>query len=96
MSEFILEALHNFVIVRTTNKEQKKGSIYLPDSVGGEQNDFAEVVSVGPACVGDLKVGDVVLCPEVGDIEWTDEDDDDRKYILIEETGIAARVNDWS
>jgi co-chaperonin GroES (HSP10) len=92
MSEFMLEALHNYVIVRTADKESKKGMIYLPETSGDSQHDFAEVVSVGPDCHGTLTIGDIVLCPEVGDIEWTDEDDGDRKYILIEETGIAARV----
>ena len=87
-----LEALGNYVILKITEKVKMKGQIHLPDSVGGDNNDFAEVMSVGPACEGNLLIGDMVLCPEVGDYEWIDEDDDDQRYFLVEENTIAARV----
>jgi co-chaperonin GroES (HSP10) len=87
-----LEALHNYVILKLDKKAAMKGNIHLPESAVEDQADFAKVISVGPACEGDIKFGDLVLCPEVGDTEWTDEDDKDQRYMLIEETAIAARV----
>jgi co-chaperonin GroES (HSP10) len=88
-----LEALGNYVILKVSPKEKKKGTIHLPDSAVEGNEDFAEVMSVGPLCEGGLMLGDLVLCPECGDIEWTDEDDNDQVYYLIEETAIAARVS---
>lgn len=88
----VLEALHNYVILKITEGKKQKGVIALPDSAAKAQEDFAEVVSVGPSCEGGLEEGDMVLCPECGDYEWTDEDNKDQKYMLIEETAIAARI----
>jgi len=87
-----LEALHNYVILKINKREAKKGSIHLPESAVKDQADFAEVISVGPKCEGGIEVGNLVLCPEVGDTEWTDEEDEDQQYMLIEETAIAAKV----
>jgi co-chaperonin GroES (HSP10) len=89
---FLLEALGNYVILKVNQKEKMKGTIHIPDSAVEGNADFAEVMSVGPLCESGLKLGDMVLCPECGDIEWTDEDDDDQKYYLVEESAIAARL----
>lgn len=89
---FPLEALGNYVILKINPKSKMKGQIHLPDSASEGNEDFAEVVSVGPLCVGNLEAGDMVLCPEVGDFEWTDEDDNDQKYFILEETAIPAKV----
>lgn len=86
-----LEALHNYVIVKVESKGNKRGAIHLPDSAAGGNEDFAEVISVGPACEG-VYVGDVVLCPETGDYEWVDEADDGQQYFMFEETVLPARV----
>jgi co-chaperonin GroES (HSP10) len=86
-----LEAMHNFVILKVNEREKKKGTIHLPDSAAQGNEDFAEVVSVGPLC-DSVRMGDVVLCPEAGDYEWTDENDDYQLYYMVEEHTIPAKV----
>ena len=87
-----MEALGTYIILKVSPKAKKKGTIHLPDSAAEGNEDFAEVMSIGPSCEGDLKVGDMVLCPECGDYEWTDEDDEDQLYYLLEENAIPARL----
>jgi co-chaperonin GroES (HSP10) len=87
-----LEALGNYVILKVKELSAKKGSICLPDSAVEGYEDFATVVSIGPMCERELMVGDEVLCPEVGEYEWTDEEDSDQRYFLVEENTIPAKV----
>ena len=46
--------------------EKSTGGILIPDSVKSRDNKRAVVTSKGPECVGEIKLGDVVLLPQVG------------------------------
>jgi co-chaperonin GroES (HSP10) len=69
-----IEAIYNAVIVKTIDSEETySGNIIVPD-LGKENNQIAEVVSVGPghySATGvfietTLKVGDKVILPTMG------------------------------
>lgn len=92
-----LRPLHNRIIVeRTTEGEQKAGSIIIPDSAK-EKPQQATVTAVGPGRVNDdgkrltldVKVGDVVL---IGKYAGNEVSVDGSDYVILVEDEVLAVV----
>lgn len=93
-----LRPLHNRIIVeRTTEGEQKAGSIIIPDSAK-EKPQQATVVAAGPGRVNDegkrlkldVKVGDVVL---IGKYAGNEVSVDGKDYVILVEDEVLAVVS---
>jgi chaperonin GroES len=92
-----LRPLHNRIIVeRTTEGEQKAGSIIIPDSAK-EKPQQATVIAVGPGRVNDegkrltldVKVGDVVL---IGKYAGNEVSVGGTDYVILSEDEVLAVV----
>ncbi len=92
-----LRPLHNRIVVeRVEQKEQKQGSIIVPDSAK-EKPQEAAVIAVGPGKYDkngkrqplDVKVGDVVL---LGKYSGNDVTIDGREYTILSEDEVLAVV----
>jgi len=92
-----LRPLHNRIIVeRSTESEQKQGSIIIPDSAK-EKPQQATVISVGPGKINkdgkrialDVEAGDVVLIGKYAGNEVTVDGSD---YVILTEDEVLAVV----
>jgi chaperonin GroES len=92
-----LRPLHNRIIVeRSTEDEQKQGSIIIPDSAK-EKPQQATVISVGPGKINkdgkrialDVEAGDVVLIGKYAGNEVTVDGSD---YVILTEDEVLAVV----
>ena len=92
-----LRPLHNRIVVeRAEEKEQKQGSIIVPDSAK-EKPQEAVVIAVGPGKLDkngkrqplDVKVGDKVL---LGKYSGTDVNIDAHEYTILTEDEVLAVV----
>ena len=92
-----LRPLHNRIVVeRVEEKEQKQGSIIVPDSAK-EKPQEATVVAVGPGKLDkngkrlplDVKVGDTVL---LGKYSGAEVDVDEHEYTILTEDEVLAVV----
>ncbi len=92
-----LRPLHNRIIVeRSTEGEQKQGSIIIPDSAK-EKPQQATVISVGPGKINkdgkrialDVEAGDVVLIGKYAGNEVTVDGSD---YVILTEDEVLAIV----
>ncbi len=92
-----LRPLHNRIVVeRVEQKEQKQGSIIVPDSAK-EKPQEAAVTAVGPGKLDkdgnrqplDVKVGDTVL---IGKYSGTDIKIDGKEYTILTEDEVLAVV----
>ncbi len=92
-----LRPLHNRIIVeRSTEGEQKQGSIIIPDSAK-EKPQQATVISVGPGKINkdgkrialDVEAGDVVLIGKYAGNEVTVDGSD---YVILTEDEVLAVV----
>ena len=93
----MVKALFNAVIVKPIEEEESvHGNIVVPD-MGKEKNLKGEVVSVGPGhytAMGTfvettVKVGDVVLLPQMGPSKM---DYEGKEYYMIQENQILAVI----
>ena len=89
------QPLNDYVLLKKTKVEEKtKGGLYKPDSA--KQDQFAEVVAVGPGIFTQngnliemrLKVGDKVIL----DIPGSEVRLDGEKYIMVRESEILIRI----
>ena len=96
-----LRPLHNRIVVeRVEQKEQKQGSIIVPDSAK-EKPQEAAVVAAGPGKLDkngnrqplDVKVGDTVL---IGKYSGTDIKIDGKEYTILTEDEVLAVVESGS
>jgi chaperonin GroES len=92
-----LRPLHNRIIVeRSTEGEQKQGSIIIPDSAK-EKPQQATVISVGPGKINkegkrialDVEAGDVVL---IGKYAGNEVSVDGSDYVILSEDEVLAVV----
>lgn len=95
--EYEVEALYNAVIVKPINREDEEvGGIIVPD-MGKESALKGAVVSVGPfyySATGtkietQLKVGDLVLLPQMGPVKFEFEGEE---YYTCAENTILSRL----
>ena len=93
----MVKALFNGVIIKPIEEEESvHGSIIVPD-MGKEKNLKGEVVSIGPGYYSGmghfiettLKVGDIVLLPQMGPIKV---DHEGEEYYMIEENKILGII----
>ena len=93
----MVKALFNGVIVKPIEEEESSyGTIVVPD-MGKEKNLKGEVISVGPghhSVMGTfiettVKVGDVVLLPQMGPVKV---DHEGVEYYMIEENKILGII----
>ena len=92
-----LRPLHNRIIVeRSTEGEQKQGSIIIPDSAK-EKPQQATVIAVGPGKINkdgkrialDVEAGDVVL---IGKYAGNEVSVDGSDYVILSEDEVLAVV----
>ena len=93
----MVKALFNGVIIKPIEEEESvHGSIIVPD-MGKEKNLKGEVVSIGPGYYTSMgnfietivKVGDIVLLPQMGPIKI---DHEGNEYYMIEENKILGII----
>ena len=93
----MVKALFNGVIIKPIEEEESvHGNIIVPD-MGKEKNLKGEVVSVGPGYFSGmghfiettLKVGDIVLLPQMGPVKVEHEGEE---YYMIEENKILGII----
>jgi chaperonin GroES len=93
----MVQALFNGVIVKPIEEEESvHGNIIVPD-MGKEKNLKGEVVSIGPGYYSGmghfiettLKVGDIVLLPQMGPVKVENEGNE---YYMIEENKILGKI----
>ncbi len=93
----MVKALFNGVIIKPIEEEESSyGTIVVPD-MGKEKNLKGEVASVGPGyhtAMGNfietiVKVGDVVLLPQMGPVKI---DYEGEEYYMIEENKILGII----
>ena len=92
---YTFEPVENKVLVRKVTaeeKEQKKGSIILPDTIGNDKQRFFEalVIAVGPK-VKQVKPEDRVLVSVLGPVEI---DIEFQKFFVAEEPEILTILHE--
>jgi chaperonin GroES len=92
-----LEALHNHVIIKQSELEEKTyGSILIADT-GKEKPMIGEVLAVGPGIMGFIgwmkpstEIGDIVLVPSFGGMRIMYEGEE---YLVYKDIDILAKIN---
>jgi len=91
-----LQPLQNMVLIKPVGMEQmSKGGVIIPDTAQ-EKSQEGEVIAVGPGRLSkdgkreplDVKVGDIVIYPKFGGMEYKIEGEE---LVILPENQILAR-----
>lgn len=86
-TDFTIDPLHDYVVIRVMTKEKTEGGILLPDSAKVDAG--MKVVSKGSECKTKIRVGDfVILTGKVMTVK--DSEGRTTEFALVQEKDILA------